>query len=71
MAGKRAIEKASERVKADIEDLAGVRGGIYGRGLASEGYAGGYYAALQDVLLALRGVAPCNRPGYWRDTFGG
>lgn len=40
-------------------------GGLYARGLSSEGYAGGYRDALHDVLLALDGI----RPGrdYWRD----
>ena len=35
---------------------------LYSRGLASEGYAGGYRDALSDVLLALNGVEPDRYP---------
>lgn len=38
----------------------------YSRGLSGEGYAGGYAAALSDVLLVLDGCPPCVRPEYWR-----
>lgn len=37
---------------------------MFSRGLAREGYLGGYYDAIQDVTLALHGVQP-NRE-YWR-----
>jgi hypothetical protein len=33
-------------------------GGLYARGLAGEGYAGGYRDALHDVILFLNGVKP-------------
>lgn len=36
----------------------------FSRGLAQEGYAGGYADAIQDVMLALNGVTPDRR--YWR-----
>ena len=39
-------------------------GGKFARGLSSEGYAGGYAQALEDVQLALNGVKPRTR-GYW------
>jgi hypothetical protein len=38
----------------------------YVRGLAREGYVGGYQEALMDVLLALNGVTP-NRRNWWRE----
>ena len=48
------------------EEISGFtwRGGIYAKGLASEGYNGGYRDALNDVLLALNGVKP-NRQNWW------
>lgn len=39
-------------------------GGKYARGLAYEGWSGGYLAALRDVLLLLDGVKP-NTRNYW------
>ena len=41
------------------------RGGVFARGLAGEGYHGGYRDALRDVVLLLNDVIP-NRD-YWRD----
>jgi len=38
---------------------------MYGRGLASEGYTGGYTAALMDVLLFLHSRTIPNRNGWW------
>jgi len=57
----RKVQKAISNVNKEIE---GNSVGKYGAGLASEGYAGGYRDALNDVLLALRGVNP-NRRWYW------
>ena len=62
MAGKREIQKALNRVSAEITAL--TMGGFYSAGMASEGYAGGYRDALCDVLLALNRVKP-NRRDYW------
>lgn len=39
-------------------DMRGHAGGMYGRGLASEGYLGGYQQALRDVSALLRGIRP-------------
>lgn len=36
----------------------------YSRGLAREGYLGGYADALSDVQLLLNGVVPCRRE-FW------
>lgn len=67
---KRKINAAYDRVQAEIRLNAGcdaAAGGSHvARGLSSEGYAGGYAQALQDVLLALNGVAP-NTRGYWKE----
>lgn len=59
---RRAIDLALESVNAEI---AGMSHGKYGRGLAGEGYCGGYRDALMDVSLLLDGVTP-NRRDYWQ-----
>ena len=59
------IKRASDAVHEDIMSMAR-HGGKYGAGLSTEGYHGGYFDALQDVLLVLRDVPPCRRPNYWR-----
>lgn len=38
--------------------------GLYGRGLSTEGYVGGYRDALSDVLLAMNDVYP-NNSRFW------
>lgn len=60
---KRKLAKAQAKVRKEIEDNAAY-GGKFARGLANEGYAGGYAQALSDVQLALNGVEPSTR-GYW------
>lgn len=40
--------------------------GKYGRGLSSEGFAGGYLQALLDVEGALEHGYPSDHRGYWR-----
>ncbi len=62
---KRALTKAQKKVRKEIEDNA-AGGSKYARGLANEGFAGGYAQALSDVMLALNGVTPQTR-GYWDD----
>jgi hypothetical protein len=62
---KRSIQVAASAVRKEIASNA-AGGGIYARGLANEGYAGGYAQALQDVLLLANGVMP-NTRGYWDD----
>ena len=37
---------------------------FFARGIAVDGFNGGYQAALDDVLLALNGVVP-QRNGWW------
>ena len=51
---KRQLGKAMENVNAEIARNA--KPGGVASGLASEGYAGGYAAALRDVSLALNGI---------------
>lgn len=59
----RRLRAAKEKVNTEISGHA-KRGGLYARGLASEGYAGGYRDALEDVDLMLRGIEPSR--DYWR-----
>ena len=42
------------------------RKNLFSRGLATEGYAGGYLQALDDVAGALQHGAPSDHHGYWR-----
>ena len=56
------ISAAIAQVNKEISDLA--TGGLYVRGMASEGYAGGYRDALSDALLVMDGVIP-KRRDYW------
>lgn len=64
---KRSLEKALDRVQADMAGNAG-RGGMYARGLSTEGYAGGYYQALLDVKAMLDGHFVPDTRGYWADS---
>jgi hypothetical protein len=59
------IRKVANRVRERMRESAST-GGKYARGLASEGYNGGYYQALQDVLLFMSGVRP-NRHSWWQE----
>lgn len=56
----RKLKKVLENVDKEINSH---DGGFFSRGLASEGYAGGYRDALYDVMLALNDVKP-NRHSY-------
>ncbi len=60
---KRKVQKALEAVEEDM--AADRQDSFYGRGLASEGYVGGYRDCLQDIQLALEGVKP-RRRGWWK-----
>jgi hypothetical protein len=55
-----------KRVSADISAQRG-NDSFYGAGLASEGYAGGYLAALNDIEAMLRHGQPNDTRGYWKD----
>lgn len=62
---KRQIEKVQRKIHKQIRSETN-KDSLYSRGLAYEGYKGGYLAALNDVLLALNGVTP-NRDGWWEE----
>lgn len=72
---KSRINAALRRVAGEVSVLAAGRGdgdgrsALYARGLSSEGWSGGYAAALRDVLLVLNGVQP-NTRDYWHDWDG-
>lgn len=63
---KRRLRTARQQVRAEICGFVASNPGLYGRALASEGYAGGYFDALSDVALLLDGVEPSRRRDYWR-----
>jgi len=69
---KRMIYRAQSNIETEIRnDSTSCRmrctgtGINYGGALSREGYNGGYYDALSDVINALNGVIP-NRNGWWR-----
>lgn len=57
------IEAARKKVIAEI--AANAQGGKYAAGLSTEGFAGGYLAALNDVEAALRHGYPNDTRRYW------
>lgn len=59
------MKKIRAVVQAEITDNAS-SGGLYARGLASEGFAGGYLMALDDIDGALVHGYPSDHRGYWR-----
>lgn len=71
---KAALRRATSEVRSvgQSTDEPSSVGHRYAGGLASEGYAGGYAAALRDVLLVLNGLKPSSSWGFWNDwTDGG
>ena len=62
---KRALRQARANARKDVLPRS-TSDSKYARGLAYEGYHGGYIDALNDVELALNGVAPNSR--FWRRT---
>ncbi len=62
---KRRVVTAIGRVNKEIRGNAEENGGLYARGLAAEGYAGGYRDALDAVMLLLNDVEPGDDRGYW------
>lgn len=51
-----------------MSEISGNRRGKDGTGLASEGYAGGYRDALNDVEAVLTHGCPADHRRYWRLT---
>ena len=65
---KRVVLKRMAAVRKVVtEEIKGnaSSGGKYARGLSSEGFAGGYLQALDDVEGALRHGYPSDHRGYW------
>lgn len=61
------IASARSVLRKTLSGLA--EGGHIAGGLASEGYVGGYYAALNDVEAILRGVPVSEKDSrYWRES---
>lgn len=64
---KRKIDRVQKKVQEQI--AANASGGRFAAGISSEGFDGGYAAALSDVRLALDGVYPCSRYArYWEEN---
>lgn len=64
---KKAIEKQIRTARQNVlRTIASStdRNSVYSRGLAYEGYSGGYLAALDDVMQAFGGIKP-SRNGWW------
>jgi len=59
---KKVLQRVIEETRKEIAGNA-ANGRIAGA-LSGEGYAGGYYDAINDVILFLNGNIP-NRRGYW------
>jgi len=59
------VDRTLDRVNQEITNLSS--GDRYARGLAAEGYAGGYRDALHDFLLVMNGVVPTNSR-YWKGS---
>ena len=60
------ISKARNKVQSEITAYVQSYDSKYVRGLASEGYNGGYRDALDDVMLLLNDVRP-TRHDFWDD----
>lgn len=66
MTRKNVLQKVCDGVNKENSDSTN-HNSLYSRGLSSEGYAGGYTQAIQDVILYLNGVIPNSRYEYiWR-----
>jgi len=64
---KRRLRKVSDAVNAEISAMTN-NDDMYSRGLASEGYLGGYRDCLMDVLSVLSGYDPTDRSrtNWWK-----
>lgn len=64
---KRHVIKLMAQVREVVaEEMRGGGQGMYARGLSSEGFAGGYMQALDDIDGALCHGTPSDHRGYWR-----
>lgn len=63
---KRYIIKMMAEVRKVVqEEMSGGGDGLYARGLSTEGFAGGYAQALDDIDAALCHGSPSDHRGYW------
>lgn len=60
------LASARKNVAAEISGISN-GGSLFARGMANEGYAGGYKAALDDVQAMLVHGHPSDQRRYWRD----
>lgn len=64
---KRYVLKRMKAVRAQVmAELRENGDGKFGRGLSSEGFAGGYLQAIDDIDAALTHGYPSDHRGYWR-----
>lgn len=61
------LNAASKRVQDRISAISR-DGGKYGAGLSTEGFDGGYAAALRDVHALLTHGYPNDDRGYWQQS---
>lgn len=61
---RKKLQRAARRANVAMSEHGG---GKYARGLASEGYLGGYAQALADVAAMLDGVPPGDPRNLWTD----
>ncbi len=60
---KRLLIKTIKNVEQEIRDIQNPND-LFSKGLANEGYLGGYLDALMDIQLALNGISP-TRNHWW------
>ena len=63
---KRKLQQTINKARVEVnEEIIGfAKRSTIAAGLSSEGYAGGYRDALDDITLLLNGIAP-HRRNYW------
>ena len=59
------VALAADRVRDKIAANTN-QNSLYSRGLASEGFLGGYAAALSDVQSVMQKLPPSRRPEFWK-----
>lgn len=62
------IKLMAEVRKILLEEMRGNGDGLYARGLSTEGFAGGYMQALDDIDGALCHGQPSDHRGYWKEA---
>lgn len=62
----RKLDGVLRRVNENVSNATD-QSSLYSRGLATEGYDGGYAQCLRDVILFITSGATPSTRGYWRD----